>query len=108
LISLVLGFGFVALCALMPLAAMLLCYRPLAANRSPQYRANVGHWLRTGAVWGTGVTGVLYTISQFARWHGQGVFGIISLPPIACAGGMLGVIVAGMVVLLRQKMAKDY
>jgi hypothetical protein len=111
--SLILGLGFVAICALLPLSIGVLLRGFLARKRSRRRKAiaaskdvtgkNIAGTLVSGAGIGAWLLGALYTLSQLSHWSGQGILGIITLPPVASLGASVGVLFAGVVVLFDQK-----
>jgi integral membrane sensor domain MASE1 len=102
MISLILGFGFVALCSLLPLSTIVLLRRLLVGKHSLRHRADVTSALRSGAGLGAFLLGTIFTMSRIGSWHGHGVFGILWLPPVASIGAAVGVILAGLAISFKK------
>jgi hypothetical protein len=102
-ISLILGLGFVAICALLPLSIGVFLRRLLAGKRSRRHPQDVTSSLVSGAGIGAWLLGAIYTFSQLSHWSGQGILGIITLPPVTSVGAAAGVVVAGVLVMFDKK-----
>jgi hypothetical protein len=103
MLSWILGLFLVTVCAFVPLILAVGVRWLLLRWRSYLDEDDISAALLVGIGIGALVFAVLFAISQASTWHGQGMLGMIFLPPMASLGAVLGVLTAVIILLSKRR-----
>jgi hypothetical protein len=103
MLSWILGLFLVTVCAFVPLILAVgvrwLLLRWRSYLDEDDISAALLVWMGIGAL----IFAALFAISQASSWHGQGMLGMVFLPPMAGLGAVLGVFTAVIILLVKGK-----